>query len=184
MNYAVMEKLLSEQEENIINTLSRWFKCLSTHYDTIVASIVIPFEEKNGSVTELSAGQAFNRMMGDPDKEVRQRLFTAPGRKLEWQSFNFGRHPKSLDGFRLSDYKLHGTTDYLENPLNYNRMSQETLTVMGNHPKKINNHSSISNAQSAIIRQRKMDWQDQDAPIILGDLEEKRIPLIKPLPLF
>ena len=23
-----------------------------------------------------------------------------------------------------------------------------------------------------------MDWQDQDAPIILGDLEEKRIPLI------
>lgn len=35
-----------------------------------------------------------------------------------------------LDGFRLSDYKLHGTTDYLENPLNYNRMSQETLTVM------------------------------------------------------
>ena len=45
MNYDVMEKLLSEQEENIINTL-RWVKCLSTHYDTIVASIVIPFEEK------------------------------------------------------------------------------------------------------------------------------------------
>ena len=38
---------------------------------------MIPFEEKDGSVTELSAGQAFNRMMGDPDKEVRQRLFTA-----------------------------------------------------------------------------------------------------------
>lgn len=49
---------------------------------------------------------------------------------MEWQSFNFGRHLNHLDGFRLSDYKLHGTTDYLENPLNYNRMSQETLTVM------------------------------------------------------
>ena len=49
---------------------------------------------------------------------------------MEWQSFNFSRHLNHLDGFRLSDYKLHGTTDYLENPLNYNRMSQETLTVM------------------------------------------------------
>ena len=47
-----------------------------------------------------------------------------------------------LDGFRLSDYKLHGTTDYLENPLNYNRMSQETLTVMWETIQKINNHSS------------------------------------------
>ena len=33
-------------------------------------------------MTELSAGQAFNRMMGDPDKEVRQRLFTA--REKAW----------------------------------------------------------------------------------------------------
>lgn len=47
MNYAVMEKLLSEQEENIINTLSLdGLNAWSTHYDTIVASIVIPFEEK------------------------------------------------------------------------------------------------------------------------------------------
>lgn len=49
------KKLLSEQEENIINTLSLdGLNAWSTHYDTIVASIVIPFEEKDGSVTELS----------------------------------------------------------------------------------------------------------------------------------
>ena len=77
MNYAVMENCFPNKKKissiRFLDGLNAW----STHYDTIVASIVIPFEEKDGSVTELSAGQAFNRMMGDPDKEVRQRLFTA-----------------------------------------------------------------------------------------------------------
>ena len=71
---------------------------------------------------------------------------------MEWQSFNLADTLNHLDGFRLSDYKLHGTTDYLENPLNYNRMSQETLTVMGNHPKNKQPFVDLSNAQSAIIR--------------------------------
>ena len=88
-----------------------------------------------------------------------------------------------LDGFRLSDYKLHGTTDYLENPLNYNRMSQETLTVVGNHPK---NKTTIRRllTRKAQLFGKENGLANQDAPIILGDLEEKRIPLIKPLPLF
>ena len=60
-----------------LDGLNAW----STHYDTIVASIVIPFEEKDGSVTELSAGQAFNRMMGDPDKRF-VNVCLQPGRKL------------------------------------------------------------------------------------------------------
>ena len=115
-----------------LDGLNAW----STHYDTIVASIVIPFEEKDGSVTELSAGQAFNRMMGDPDKEVRQRLFTAWEKAWSGKASILADTLNHLDGFRLSDYKLHGTTDYLENPLNYNRMSQETLTVMWKPSKK------------------------------------------------
>ena len=142
MNYAVMEKTAFRTRRKYHQyAFSRWVKCLGIHYDTIVASIVIPFEEKDGSVTELSAGQTFNRMMGDPDKEVRQRLFTAWEKAWSGKASILADTLNHLDGFRLSDYKLHGTTDYLENPLNYNRMSQETLTVMGNHP-KINNHSS------------------------------------------
>ncbi|EOH1678845.1 M3 family oligoendopeptidase [Enterococcus faecalis] len=169
------KKLLSEQEENIINTLSLdGLNAWSTHYDTIVASIVIPFEEKNGSVTELSAGQAFNRMMGDPDKEVRQRLFTAWEKAWSGKASILADTLNHLDGFRLSDYKLHGTTDYLENPLNYNRMSQETLTVMWETIQK-NKQPFVDflTRKAQLFGKEKMDWQDQDAPIILGDLEEK-----------
>ncbi len=35
-----------------------------------------------------------------------------------------------LDGFRLSNYELHGITDFLQKPLEYNRLKKETLSVM------------------------------------------------------
>ena len=54
---------------------------------------------------------------------------------------------------------------------------------MGNHPKNKQPFVDFLTRKAQLF-QRKMDWQDQDAPIILGDLERKRIPLIKPLPLF
>ena len=47
MNYAVMEKTAFRTRRKYHQyAFSRWVKCLGTHYDTIVASIVIPFEEK------------------------------------------------------------------------------------------------------------------------------------------
>ena len=123
---------------------------------------------------ELSAVQAFNRMMGDPDNEVRHRLFTAWEKAWSSKASILADTLNHLDGFRLSDYKLHGTTDYLENPLNYNRMSQETLTVMWETIQK-NKQPFVDflTRKAQLFGKEKMDWQDQDAPIILGDLEEK-----------
>lgn len=169
------KKLLSEQEENIINTLSLdGLNAWSNHYDTIVASITIPLEEEDQTITYLSAGQAFNRMMSDPDKEVRATLFS------EWEKAWSAKAPlladtlNHLDGFRLNQYKLHGVTDYLEEPLNYNRMKKETLDVMWQTIQK-NKQPFIDflTRKAQLFGKEKMDWQDQDAPIILGDLEEK-----------
>ncbi|MDA9471297.1 M3 family oligoendopeptidase [Enterococcus sp. 5H] len=169
------KKLLSEQEENIINTLSLdGLNAWSSHYDTIVASITIPFKEKDQSISNLSAGQAFNRMMSDPDKEVRAQLFA------DWEKAWSEKSPlladtlNHLDGFRLSQYKLHGVTDYLEEPLNYNRMKKETLEVMWSTIQK-NKQPFIDflTRKAQLMGKEKMDWQDQDAPIILGDLQEK-----------
>lgn len=169
------QKLLSEQEENIINTLSLdGLNAWSSHYDTIVASITIPFKEKDQSIVNLSAGQAFNRMMSDPDKEVRAQLF------IDWEKAWSEKSPlladtlNHLDGFRLSQYKLHGVTDYLEEPLNYNRMKKETLEVMWATIQK-NKQPFIDflTRKAQLMGKEKMDWQDQDAPIILGDLQEK-----------
>lgn len=70
------QEQLSEAEENIINTLSLdGLEAWSQHYDTLVATIEIPFTQADGTTVNLSAGQAFNKMMGDPDAAVRQQLF-------------------------------------------------------------------------------------------------------------
>lgn len=167
-------RLLSEAEENIINTLSLdGLNAWSSHYDTIVGTIVIPFEE-NGKVTDLSAGQAFNKMMGDPDPLVREKLFIAWEKAWQEKTSLLSDTLNHLDGFRLSTYKLHGMNDYLQKPLEYNRLKKETLDVMWATIKK-NKQPLVDylTRKANLFGKEKMEWQDQDAPIILGDLKEK-----------
>ena len=167
-------RLLSESEENIINTLSLdGLNAWSSHYDTIVGTIVIPFEE-NGKVTDLSAGQAFNKMMGDPDPLVREKLFIAWEKAWQEKTSLLSDTLNHLDGFRLSTYKLHGMNDYLQKPLEYNRLKKETLDVMWATIQK-NKQPLVDylTRKANLFGKEKMEWQDQDAPIILGDLKEK-----------
>lgn len=167
-------RLLSEAEENIINTLSLdGLNAWSSHYDTIVGTIVIPFEE-NGKVTDLSAGQAFNKMMGDPDPLVREKLFITWEKAWQEKTSLLSDTLNHLDGFRLSTYKLHGMNDYLQKPLEYNRLKKETLDVMWATIQK-NKQPLVDylTRKANLFGKEKMEWQDQDAPIILGDLKEK-----------
>lgn len=167
-------RLLSEAEENIINTLSLdGLNAWSSHYDTIVGTIVIPFEE-NRKVTDLSAGQAFNKMMGDPDPLVREKLFIAWEKAWQEKTSLLSDTLNHLDGFRLSTYKLHGMNDYLQKPLEYNRLKKETLDVMWATIQK-NKQPLVDylTRKANLFGKEKMEWQDQDAPIILGDLKEK-----------
>ncbi|HJA90688.1 MAG TPA: oligoendopeptidase, partial [Candidatus Jeotgalibaca merdavium] len=121
-------RLLSEAEESMLSKLSQdGFHAWSNHYDTLVSYIKIPFEAADGRIQELSAGQAMNRMYSDSDPAVRQQLFV----KWEeaWASYAplFAETLNHLQGFRLEDYKLHGSTDFMEEPLRYNRIEKETL---------------------------------------------------------
>lgn len=168
------DRLLSESEETIINTLSLdGLNAWSSHYDTIVGTVVIPFEE-DGKITQLSAGQAFNKMMGDPDPLVREKLFIAWEEAWQEKAPLLTDTLNHLDGFRLSTYKLHDMTDYLQKPLEYNRLKKETLDVMWATIEK--NKQPLADyltRKANLFGKEKMEWQDQDAPIILGDLEEK-----------
>lgn len=165
------QELLDEQSENIINTLaldgqSAW----SQHYDTIVASIQIPF---NGEI--LSAGQAFNTMMSSQDKAVRQELFEKWEKAWSEKADIFADTLNHLDGFRLNNYKLHGVDDFLKQPLEYNRLDKETLDMMwGTIQKNKQPIIDFLTRKAQLFGKDKMDWQDQDAPIILGDFEERR----------
>ncbi|CAI3427134.1 M3 family oligoendopeptidase [Enterococcus cecorum] len=165
------QELLDEQSENIINTLaldgqSAW----SQHYDTIVASIQIPF---NGEM--LSAGQAFNTMMSSQDKAVRQELFEKWEQAWSEKADIFADTLNHLDGFRLNNYKLHGIDDFLKQPLEYNRLDKETLDMMwGTIQKNKQPIIDFLTRKAQLFGKDKMDWQDQDAPIVLGDFEERR----------
>lgn len=165
------QELLDEQSENIIHTLaldgqSAW----SQHYDTIVASIQIPF---NGEM--LSAGQAFNTMMSSQDKAVRQELFEKWEKAWSEKADIFADTLNHLDGFRLNNYKLHGVDDFLKQPLEYNRLDKETLDMMWDTIQK-NKQPFIDflTRKAQLFGKDKMDWQDQDAPIILGNFKERR----------
>ena len=165
------QELLDEQSENIINTLaldgqSAW----SQHYDTIVASIQIPF---NGEM--LSAGQAFNTMMSSQDKAVRQELFEKWEKAWSEKADIFADTLNHLDGFRLNNYKLHGVDDFLKQPLEYNRLDKETLDMMwGTIQKNKQPIIDFLTRKAQLFGKDKMDWKDQDAPIVLGDFEERR----------
>ncbi|MGY3765837.1 M3 family oligoendopeptidase [Vagococcus vulneris] len=170
------QRLLSEAEETIINQLTNdgltgW----STHYDTIVAQITIPFTEKDGTTLDLSAGQAFNRMMGDADANVRKDLFN------KWEAAWAKEAPiladtlNHLDGFRLTTNKLHGITDHLEIPLEYNRMSKKTLQAMwGAISENKQPFVDFLTRKANLFGKKRMEWQDQDAPVLIGDFKEKR----------
>lgn len=165
------QELLDEQSENIINTLaldgqSAW----SQHYNTIVASIQIPF---NGEM--LSAGQAFNTMMSSQDKAVRQELFEKWEQAWSEKADIFADTLNHLDGFRLNNYKLHGVDDFLKQPLEYNRLDKETLDMMwGTIQKNKQPIIDFLTRKAQLFGKDKMDWQDQDAPIVLGNFEERR----------
>lgn len=168
-------ELLSEEAENIINTLSLdGLNAWSQHYDTLVATIEIPFTDEAGNVQKLSAGQAFNKMMGDPDKKVRAALFATWENVWREKADLFADTLNHLDGFRLSTYKLHGTTDYLKQPLEYNRMSKATLDAMwGTIQKNKQPVVDFLTRKAQLFGKEKMEWQDQDAPIILDGMTER-----------
>ncbi|MGX7014157.1 M3 family oligoendopeptidase [Vagococcus silagei] len=171
-------RLLNENEEAIINQLTiDGFTAWSEHYDTLVAQLKIPFTEADGTTVELSAGQAFNRMMGDADAKVRQDLFAKWEETWAENAPLFADTLNHLDGFRLNNNTLHGIDNHLTIPLEYNRMQQATLDAMWgsiNDNKKPFADFLIRKAN--LFGKEKMEWQDQDAPVILGDFKERRFP--------
>lgn len=170
------KRLLSENEENIINQLSTdGFNAWSTHYDTLVSQISIPFTEKDGTEVHLSAGQAFNKMTGDADNNVRAELFEKWEQAWSEKAPLFADTLNHLDGFRLTANKLHGITNHLQIPLEYNRMKEETLNAMwGAISDNKQPFVDFLERKAKLFGKEKMEWQDQDAPIILGDFKEKR----------
>ncbi|MDQ0226101.1 M3 family oligoendopeptidase [Metabacillus niabensis] len=170
------KRLLSEEEEKLITNLNKdGLAAWSQLYDTTVSIITIPFTDKEGNRTEYSVGQAMNRMYADPDPEVRKQLFD--NWEAAWTKYApiFADTLNHLDGYRLTLQKAHGRENFLDEPLEYNRMSEETLNAMW---QAVSKHKqpfiALLKQKAKILGMDKLGWQDVDAPIAFGDVKPPR----------
>lgn len=170
------KRLLSEEEEKLITNLNKdGLAAWSQLYDTTVSIITIPYTDKEGNTTEYSVGQAMNRMYADPDPEVRKQLFD--NWESAWTKYApiFADTLNHLDGYRLTLQKAHGRENFLEEPLEYNRMSEETLNAMW---QAVSKHKqpfiALLKQKATILGMDKLGWQDVDAPVAFGDVKPPR----------
>lgn len=125
----VKDKLPLEQETLANDLAVDGYHGWSALYDTIVKQIRLPYE-KDGNMVMLSAGQFFNQLIKEPDRQKRERLFR------QWEEMWTAQEDFCADalnriaGFRLQLYKHRGWDSVIREPLQINRMSGKTLQTM------------------------------------------------------
>ncbi len=170
------KRLLSEEEEKLIAELNNdGLAAWSNLYDTVVSIMTIPFTDKDGKTAELSVGQAMNRMYADPDPEVRKQIFENWEAAWAKNAPIFADTINHLAGYRLTLQNAHEREDHLDEPLEYNRMSKETLDAMWS---AVANHKQpfldFLQQKAKLLGMEKLGWQDVDAPVSIGDVEPIR----------
>ncbi|WP_040287231.1 M3 family oligoendopeptidase [Sporosarcina koreensis] len=166
------KRLLSEEEERLLAKLNKdGIAAWSDLYSTTVSIMTIPFKESDGTVKDLSIGQAMNRMYADPDADVRTALFDSW--EAAWTEFGpvFADILNHLAGYRLTLQEVHGRNGHLEEPLEYNRMTKETLDAMwGAVDARKQKFIDYLDRKANLYGMEKLGWQDVDAPVATGDL--------------
>ncbi|WP_110926955.1 M3 family oligoendopeptidase [Bacillus massiliglaciei] len=161
------EKLSAEEEALITQLSLDGYEGWGQMYNTIVSTIKIPYEE-NGTVKELSAGQAQN-LFSHPDRAVRERVFAAWEKAWSEKRELLARTLNHLAGFRLSVYEKRGWDHVLKEPLEYNRMEEATLDNMW---KAISDQKGklvqYMKRKAELLEIRKLGWADVDAPLAVG----------------
>ncbi len=152
---------LSSTEEALIGALSvDGYHGWGQMYDTIVGSMEITHEGR-----QLSVGQA-NNLLSSPDKQTRKEIFEKLEEAWKQNEELFAKTLNHLGGFRLTVYKKRGWEDIMKEPLEYNRMKQETLDAMwGAISKNKAPFVDYLNRKAQLLGKEKLDWFDQDAPV-------------------
>lgn len=160
--------LLDETTEHLINQfaldgLQGW----SDHYDTLVAEIQVPDQNQM-----LSAGQAQNKFEADLDPQVRQRVFQSWSQTWERYSPLLTDTLNHLAGFRLTDYQAHHITDFMQKPLEYNRLQAQTLATMWQVVSQ-NKAPLVAflKRKAALMGKQQLAWYDTWAPVVVGDFK-------------
>lgn len=133
-------------------------------YSNVVGRMTIPFE-KDGVTQQLSVGQAQN-MMNSGDRTVRETVFR--NYEESWKSVADLNSTilNHMAGFRINLYKNRGWDSILKEPLEYNRMSEDTLNAMWNTIEKNKGiYVQYLERKAKLLGLKKLSWFDVDAPI-------------------
>lgn len=156
---------MSPEQESLANDLAvDGYHGWSELYDTTVSLIEVPFEE-NGRTAGLSVGQAHNKLH-HPSRDVRERVFR------EWEN-TWSKHAdycgaalNHLGGFRLQLYRHRGWQSIHKEPLEINRMSEQTLqTMWGAIEQSRGFLLDYFRKKAELIGVEKLSWHDVEAPV-------------------
>jgi oligoendopeptidase F len=164
------EKLPAEQESLISDLAVDGYQGWGHLYDVIVGRMTMEVEE-NGSTRVISMGQAANKL-NDANRELRQQVFAKWERAWADVAELCANALNHLAGFRLAVYKHRGWDSFLKEPLDYNRMSEQTLHTMWSVIER-NKAPFVKylERKARLIGVDKLSWHDVSAP--LGKTESK-----------
>lgn len=122
-------KRLAPEQEKLIHTLSiNGFKSWEELYHDTMGSMMFPLKIE-GKLEQFSAAQTHN-FLHHPDRSIRSAVFATWEKEFHEKSELFAKILNSIAGFRLSAIQLRNREDFLEEPLDSNRMQRETLEAM------------------------------------------------------
>ena len=164
------KRLLDDKTEALINRLNLDGKAAwSAHYDSLVATVNVPFHDANGQPVTLSAGQADNNLLGNADPQYRAELLPAWERAWTAKEQLFADTLNHLAGFRLTEYQAHGITNFLQVPLKDNRLSAATLKTIW---QVVDDNKQFLldylDRKAALLGKKHAGWQDVEAPLTLA----------------
>lgn len=164
------DRLDPERETLISDLMVDGYHAWSDLYDTIVGRIRIPFEdprltEGSASIPWLSASQAANKLT-DADRSVRTavsgRWEEAWGDVAELCADSLNH----LAGYRLAVYRHRGWDSVLQEPLEINRMSSQTLDAMwGTIEQNKAPFVTYLQRKAKLIGVGQLSWHDVSAPL-------------------
>lgn len=157
--------LLSEKEENLITALSMdGYHGWSQLYDMLVGEIKIKIT-LGGEEKTMSVGQADN-LSSHSDAAIRKESYEKLENEWTEKEDFFAKTLNSIAGFRLETYKKRGWEDPLQEPLQINRMKQQTLDAMwGAISKNKQPFVDYLNQKAKLLGKDGLEWYDVDAPV-------------------
>lgn len=164
-------RMLPTDQETLVNALSvDGYQGWSEMYDLVTGRMSIAIEEK-GAKSTVSPGQLANKM-SDPDPGLRSYLMEkwedAWAKEADLCALALNR----IAGYRLALYRKRGWDSFLQEPMDMNRMSIDTLNMMWDTINKNKDRLvTYMERKKEYLGLAQFGWQDYGAPV--GKAESK-----------